>query len=261
MKRQTLVNGLLSLTVVSMMTGCVDDKYDLNDIDTTSRFTVNDLTVPVNLSDIRLKNVLDISDDDETIKKIQIDGKECYAIKKSGQIETSEFTLNSVHVPSVPINPISFSIQLPSVGFLPDQIINQDFELTPQPLREYHFNLDNIDSSLKRLDLIRTVGKIKIDVTLSVPASLAAAPGSSVSFKNLSIKLPWGLITDAEGYGVSDGRMTISEVKVGEDGKARFSILADGLDFGDKGTVTEQTLEISDKVVIDGGQIHVDVQT
>ena len=47
MNRQFLVNGLLSITAVSMMTGCVDDKYDLNDIDTTSRFTVDNLTVPI----------------------------------------------------------------------------------------------------------------------------------------------------------------------------------------------------------------------
>ena len=260
MKRQTLVNGLLSLTVISMMTGCVDDKYDLSDIDTTTRLTVNNLTVPVNLSEIRLKNVLDISDDDETIKKVEIDGKEYYAIKKNGRIETSDFTLNSVHVPSIPINPIKFSIPIDIPDILPNQHIDEVFELSPQPLQAYHINLKNIDSSLKRLDLIRTVGKIRIDVTLSVPPSVVAAPGSSVSFRNLKLKLPWGLLTDAEGYELSNGNMVITEVKVGDDGKARFSILADGLEFGSKGVISDQTLDISDVVGIEGGQIKVDVQ-
>lgn len=261
MKRQTLVCGLLSLTVVSVMTGCVDDKYDLTDIDTTSRFTVNNLTVPVNLSEIRLKNVLDISDDDETIKKVQIDGKECYAIKKNGQIETSEFSLNSVHVPSIPINPINFSIQLPPLGNLGDQTINLDFDLPEQPLQEYHLNLSNIDPSLKKLDRIRTNGKITIDITLSVPESLITASGT-ISFKNLKVKLPWGLLTDAEGYVPSNGQMTISEVKVEADGKAHFSIEADGLDFDGKGLIDDEnhTLNISDKVGIEGGQIHVEVK-
>ncbi len=259
MNRQTLVNGLLSLTVVSVLTGCVDDKYDLKNIDKTSRFTVNDLTVPVNLSEIKLKNVLDISDDDETIKKVEIDGKEYYAIKKSGQIETSDFTLNSVHVPSIPINPINISVQVPSVGFLPDQYINSDFDLSPQPLQDYHINLNNIDSSLKKLDRIRTEGKIKIDVVLSVPEAIVASSGK-ISFKKLKVKLPWGLLTDAEGYEPSDGNMTISEVNVDADGKAHFSILADGLDFDTNGVITDQTLDITDKVGIEGGQIHVEVQ-
>ncbi|MDE5657722.1 MAG: hypothetical protein K2I25_01540 [Muribaculaceae bacterium] len=37
-----------ALTTVAL-TGCVDDKYDLSDIDTTAGIKVNDLVVPVNI--------------------------------------------------------------------------------------------------------------------------------------------------------------------------------------------------------------------
>ena len=97
MKRQTLVSGLLSLTVVSFVTGCVDDKYDLSNIDTTSRFTVDNLTVPVNLSEIRLENVVNL-DDNDLIEKVMIDGKECYSIVRGGEIAPTEFSVGEGHV-------------------------------------------------------------------------------------------------------------------------------------------------------------------
>lgn len=35
-----------------LLTSCIDDNYDLSDVDTTSRINVNDLVLPVNIDPI-----------------------------------------------------------------------------------------------------------------------------------------------------------------------------------------------------------------
>lgn len=37
------------LIAAASVTSCVDDKYDLSDIDTTARIQVDNLTIPVNV--------------------------------------------------------------------------------------------------------------------------------------------------------------------------------------------------------------------
>ncbi len=48
MKSKFLCCAAAASAVVGL-TGCVDDKYDLSDIDTTTRIQVNDLVLPVNI--------------------------------------------------------------------------------------------------------------------------------------------------------------------------------------------------------------------
>lgn len=65
----------LSLTAVAVasmpLTACIDDNYDISDIDTTAEIKVNNLVVPVNLDEITLSNVFDL--DDESVVK-EVDG-------------------------------------------------------------------------------------------------------------------------------------------------------------------------------------------
>ncbi len=57
---------LVALSVVSAvaLTGCVDDDYDLANIDETVRVEVNDLVVPVNLKPVEFKSVIELSDNE-----------------------------------------------------------------------------------------------------------------------------------------------------------------------------------------------------
>lgn len=77
------------------LTGCVDDNYDLSDIDTTSRFDVKDLTIPVNIDEITLSNILDIKDDSK-IKLITIDGREFYAFTETGTFDSDPIYVKKV---------------------------------------------------------------------------------------------------------------------------------------------------------------------
>ncbi len=256
MKRQTLVIGVMSLTAVSMFTSCVDDKYDLTDIDTTSRFTVDDLTVPINVSEIKLENVISL-DDNENISKIEFDGKECYAISKGGSIETDEFTIDGVKVNKLDIDPTLIPINI--AQNIPSLPVEFPLELDiPTNLNRpaYKFEMNNVDDALKSLTKILTVNDIEIKVVLSLPSELIGND-NTISFKNIQLQLPWGLILDENKYAYSQdsGLLEIEELPVESNGTATISLKAKGLDLGDKGNVINHYLAISGNVGVISGKI------
>lgn len=92
---------VLPLAALLFTTSCMDNNYDLSDIDTNSRFNVNGLTVPVNMDPVKLDLMLDISDDSD----IKTDGQGNYYFRKEGT-----FT-------SDPINVSKITLAKPNVDF------------------------------------------------------------------------------------------------------------------------------------------------
>ncbi len=257
MKRQTLVKGLMSITAFSMLTGCVDDKYDLTDIDKTSRFTVDNLTVPINLSEIKLENVINL-DDNENIEKIPMEGgKECYAIVKEGIIDPTEFNLNGIHVNSPVLHPSEFNVNIPS-GMDFSGVAIPPIPFPEVPLQNYDFNMKDIDNALKELNDVKSANPIKIEVTLSIPQSLAGG-NNGIEFQNLEIQLPWGLITKKEGYDKETGILSVAPIQVDANGKAQIALEASGLDLEGKGEIKNGNLDIEGKVGIISGEIKISV--
>lgn len=258
MYRKPLAIGVLSLAAVAMTTGCVDDKYDLSDIDTTTRLTVDNLTVPLNVSTIHLKDVIDL-DDNDNIEKIEIaPGDTVYAIVKGGKIEPTEFSLQTVHVNEPEIMGSKFHINLPSIPNIPGVTVDipeQIIKLPDQPLQDYKFNL-KVDQALRKLYNVKSQEPIEIKVVLKVPSSLIGT-NNKVSFQNIHLTLPWGLITDNKDYNIKDGKIVIDEIPVAQDGTAIFSFKATGLDMLGTGTVENEELNIKGKVGIDEAKIVV----
>lgn len=256
MKRQTLVNGLLTFTAVSFLTGCVDDKYDLTDIDTTSRFTVNNLTVPVNLSEIKLENVISL-DDNENISKITIDGRECYAIDKGGSIETPEFSINAVRVDKIDIAstfiPVNIAHNIPASPIEFPLVVDIPADLNRS---SYNFEMNNVDDALVSFKNLKTVEDIDIKVELSLPSEFIGNE-NKISFKNIAIQLPWGLIVEKSDYSYSQesGLLVIDELPVESNGRAKISLKAKGIELGQKGDVINNHLDIKGQVGIVSGTI------
>lgn len=72
-----------TVPMLLLLTSCIDDNYDLSDVDTTSRINVNDLVLPVNIDPIRLGDVIEI-DDESRIQVVNLNGKEFYALVQNG---------------------------------------------------------------------------------------------------------------------------------------------------------------------------------
>ncbi|MDE6448562.1 MAG: hypothetical protein K2L41_00605, partial [Muribaculaceae bacterium] len=96
------MNTSLKLTALTAMTlsavaftSCVDDAYDLENINTDVEVKVNDLVIPINLDAITLSNAFDL--DPESVIK-EIDGQ--YAVEVNG-----DFTSQAIHISQVSITP------------------------------------------------------------------------------------------------------------------------------------------------------------
>lgn len=93
----------LSLATVALacmpLTGCMDDNYDLSDIDTTAEIKVNDLVVPVNLDAITLSNVFDL-EEGSVVK--EINGE--YVVLVDGEFKSEDIKVNAVSLgrPQIP---------------------------------------------------------------------------------------------------------------------------------------------------------------
>ncbi len=260
MKRQTLTNGVLSIAAVSVLAGCIDDKYDLTDIDSSSRFTVNNLTVPINLSEVKLENVINL-DDNENIKEKEINGEKYYAIEKDGKIDPKEFSIDGIHVNSPVLEPSNFAVTLPGQVNVPGQEVDLEAITFPEiPLQSYNFNMKNVDGALKELKDVKTLNPIKVEVALSIKDGISGG-SKKISYHNLKIQLPWGMVCTNEGYDKETGVLTIENIAADDEGKARIVLEATGLDLGGKGKVDDnRNLDIVGNLGILSGEIKISVK-
>lgn len=95
MKLHKLIYGASALLMTGLVS-CVDNGYDLSDIDTTSRLTVDDLVIPVNIDEVTLGDIITF-DEDSRIKPIEIGGKTFYALTEEGEFNSDPIYIEKVH--------------------------------------------------------------------------------------------------------------------------------------------------------------------
>ena len=90
-----LYQSAVALAALSLLTGCIDDSYDLSDVDTTTRVNINDLVLPVNIDPVTLGDVISI-DPDSKIQTVSIGGKEFYALVQKGDFNSEPVAISGV---------------------------------------------------------------------------------------------------------------------------------------------------------------------
>lgn len=196
----------LSLTAVAVaclpLVACVDDNYDLSDIDTTAEIKVNNLVVPVNLDEITLSNVFDL-DEGSVLKNV--DG--IYAVLVDGEFQSEELQVNAVTLgrPTIPATTTSISlvnggsdITVPPIG-----IGEQSFTYSIDGFNtHFTYTTQTVDKS------IRSLSKIAVNWTITINLSVLNTGNvfNSVAFRNVILKIPAGLRTpdypDQNGNGI-----------------------------------------------------------
>lgn len=102
---KSLKSLLLLMAITFSSLSCVNNDYDLSDVDTTVSMKVDNLAIPLNLDEVTLKSVLDL-DDDSQIK--EVNGE--YAI-----IEDGNFSSDKVELPS-------FTIEVPTIAPIQEEL-------------------------------------------------------------------------------------------------------------------------------------------
>lgn len=169
------------------LSACVDDNYDLSDVDTTVKVPVNNLTVPVNIEPVQLKNILDI-DEDSPVK--EINGQ--YAISETGHFNSSDITVPGITLGKPELAPSTTIINLggsssPRAITLPTEI---RYNIASEQ-RDLIFESDFESTS------IINITEVDCDLSLTMNISIKDLEGivSKIDYKNVRLQLPKHLLT------------------------------------------------------------------
>ena len=186
MKLSCLKRVLAMPVLLLTLAGCIEEGYDLTDIDTTSRFMVNDLVIPVNLDAITLKSVIDIDED----SKIQIyttaDGRRYYAVKESGTFTSDPITVDEVVCAGPIIAPNTIQIaRLPEISG-GAAAMSMSYKIDPSE-SEFVYDIENIDEAIRSVSSIK-VKPMAIVLSLSTPDMGGSV--ASLTFEARKIYMP-----------------------------------------------------------------------
>ena len=206
--------SLASLMTLSLL-GCVDNAYDLTDIDSTFGVKINDLVVPLNLDEVTLQNMLNLEDDSQV--KV-VNGE--YAFFEEGSFKSDPIVVPSFIIPAPKIAPIKETLDLVSYDFSTYSLsIPDDYNLFSAEVSEastsFNFEVQNIDPSLLKIDEIGANFLVKIYFSFSGLETFL----NSIEIEDLIIQLPKGFEATASDQGRYDpitGIMTFNNTLVSD---------------------------------------------
>lgn len=228
-----LASRLVIPALCVVATACVDDNYDLSDIDTTTRVTVDNLTVPVNIDPIVLSDIISI-DEDSKIQIVNIEGKEFYALTESGNFSSDPIYIDKVTASAPSLAPSRRTLQLVA-GTLPGA---QTLEYQVEEMgNDLSYSSGNIDKSIVALNSAQVQ---PMTFRINFEAIGVAGRLSDMTFSDLNISMPKGLTasTSTGSYDPATGVWTIGSYSVAGN-TAQASLTATAIDFAANGCKIE----------------------
>lgn len=228
-------------------TSCIDESYDLSDIDTTTQIKVDKLTLPVNLEPVVLGDIIKVKEGDQ-IKEITINGNTFYGIQEEGSFNSDEIEVPSfvTNAPTISAVNVDLFPTLPKTQKGRKEASIPGFALQEPIRKPIQFSANGIDKSIVNLTAIKTK-----DVAFTLKLALSA-PGvtfGEVSLSNVTLGLPEGLnVVSAPGrytYNATNGEIVFHDPIVMKDGKADIAIVANKVDLASNPGFTFKQKECS----------------
>ena len=197
MKMKQLTRLAAGMALTGLIVGCTDDNYHINDADYLSRFTVNNLAIPLKVETIRLDSIVDLTDGTNVKKyKDPVSGKEYYALTETGDISSDPIKIDRVDVSPKNVAPthviLSINPQHASKRRLAsgkNGLSNAEFYVE-EMLTEFDYNTIKVDEAIKDIKSFITVDPVSISITLSIPEELKVV---NTEFTDIKLKFPKGL--------------------------------------------------------------------
>lgn len=249
MKNPLAQRLLLVIGAVLSMTSCVDDNYDLSDIESTARIEVKDLVVPINLDVISLESILDIKEG-EAIQVI--DGQ--YAIVKGGDVDAAQINIPAVSVKAPDIKPTESTVYAEgSHSSAPIKNVTGSLRF---PLSSIPPDCKYSTSDVS--DYIVAINSCECNVSLDLTVTLVEAKGliKGCDFSDIVFQLPRGLnMTKSAGgsYNPNTGELYIADSHI-NGSSLTMHLEADGIDFSKTNySYDNPTLTIDEKIYLKSG--------
>ena len=131
MNLNTRILMLSAMATTLGLASCVNEDYDLSNLDTTIGVKVNDLTLALNLDAITLDKVIDLNEGDQLKEVIDpATGEKVYAVLEDGSFESDPITINGFSTDAPVITPITDELPLKKIN---EEVFNRlDAEIDKQ---------------------------------------------------------------------------------------------------------------------------------
>lgn len=266
---------LLLATTVFVMSSCVDDNYNLSDLDTTVGISVNKLTIPLNVDSLVLDQVIDLEKNSQ-IKKTVVNGKEIYALVEEGTFKSKSIEIPGFTTKSPEIEPIVDVLKKNEIEKEANSRSNKrsgDEVAGSYPIsnKDTEFKAESdVDKSIKDIYTVNVDANYKVDVNVADKELMDKV--HIIKFEGFIAKLPKGLkgkflligtetkdVTDK--YDSKTGLIDLSGEEVNTDnGHVIFEIDIDAiniLEAGDEITFENGKFEMNTKALVVAGEIVV----
>lgn len=245
-----LLRAAVPLGVMVVLTGCIDNKYDLSDLDKTAEFKVKDLVLPVNLDVIKLDNIIKI-DDDSKIKVVTLNGQRIYAVQESGDFHSDPITVGafSAAAPTIENSRAIFDKGASSTR----AAVTDSYTFSSFNPQKFSYQASDIDESILSISTL-SIKPLLININFSA-SGLGNA--TTMKFSTLSMNFLKGLtLSDLPSnfsYDPVSGRLDITDLDC-PDHAADILLTATAVNFEQVGTAIENhTMKYDSEIqVVDG---------
>lgn len=236
---------------------CVDDNYDLENLDSTVQIQVKDLVLPVNVEEIYLKNIIEI----EETEQISLINNQ-YVFVEDGEFTSSEIEIPQVLIPAPVVDPVVSTIYLDNAPITPGVTAkaNSEFEIhypITSQLADFTYETDNVS------DYIESIDNVGVDFRVTMQFEIQGLEDiiSSYTLSNFSLQIPAGLsISTTDGiYDIETGVMTLANKKY-DGSKITFTVDINHIDITKSNLIynhDEHSVNFSGQVGIYSGEVVV----
>lgn len=208
MKRNRILYLALWAVVSCMFVSCMDDKYDLDDVDLTLG-TSSDLTLPSSgTGEILLKNIMDLEEDGVVQS---VDGE--YYLVEDGNADVPSVTIDPISIQRPVLNEISTDIEVDEftsgartvnaaggrfIQIVPGVEIDATpyrYKIKPEDKAHYDINESSglIAKEVVSLESVRFVDNTTLDATIKIVFDEEHKFINKVHLDNLTLTIPKGL--------------------------------------------------------------------
>lgn len=238
----------MSLAVIAVValsfSSCIDDDYDLSDIDTTAEFQVKDLVLPVNIDEIKLQSIIDLPEGGQ----IKIVNDE-YVFVQDGEYESSDVSIPQVYLDAPQVPSVVTTVDLYQSGVMPQSLFPSDFELNypiGEQLSQFSYNTSAVS------DFIVDMEKIGADFNIKIMFSIKGIDDivDSYMLRNFKLQIVPGLDLSLEegSYDAKTGILSLNDGKH-YGSSLEFNIKISGVDINGAGIDYDHN---SHSIVFDG---------
>ncbi|MEE1022852.1 MAG: hypothetical protein U0L83_06955 [Muribaculaceae bacterium] len=224
--KQPLAGTALAVSTMIALTGCIDNGYDLSDIDTTTEIKVRDLTLPINLETVVLSDIITVGEnDDDKLREVTINGNTFYAVEETGTFRSDPLRIKPFSIDPDAITPFETRFVLTAGGGS-----QTTYRLQSPVVKKIEYRAQDIDEAIYEINYV-TTDNLRLVMTFE----MAAMPGAGTrKLTDISIAMPKGLTlvpADGRSYDPATGRMTVESLAFDASGRASLVFDARAIDL------------------------------